>query len=310
MRRTAASSNTRWNPDDIIIPGDFGGFDSPSETRPSREVTSRRFFMKGGFAAVAAAALGGTYVSGRDYAGDLLDGIPSLSVPTCDQPEIVFPVLIDGTHIPLASDGQVAEIRKQLMDIAQTVPRGGVIEFHNLNTSEFSPTRRVSSDCQPGRPDERVWWRESKHQFADGFENYLTNIRSRLNSSVVSVEQASETPLVQGITEVFRSCRERFPRALIHLQVCSDCLQHEKQGPSAYVSDGGRNDLLAQGRSHPLFQQEVMSNTKLTLRVINRGTGLTRYGKTFDEQQSGMMRILSDVYGELTGKPVSVLRIT
>lgn len=310
MRRTVNSSNARWNPDDVVVSGDFGGLDAAFETRSGNAGKSRRSFIAGGVAFATAAAVGGMYVAGRDYAGDLVEGIQIRPSAACAQPGIVVPVLIDGTETPFATAGQVAEIRRQLMDIAQSVPRGSVIEFYTLTTSEFSPIIRILSECQPGRPDEAVWWRESKHELADGHDGYLTRIRSHIDSSVVSVKKASETPLVQGIIEVFRSCRERFPHALIDGHVYSDLLHHKRRGPSAYVSNGGQNDILAQGRNHPLFPQQSMSNAKLTLRVIGRGSRRTRYGKTFDEQQSGMASLLRDTYGELTGQPVSVVRIT
>jgi|GEM_PF-6434619 len=279
------------------------------EEEPAEQETSRRGFLGGMALLLAGGGLGGGLALWPEDGNFELPGI--LPAASCDSPPLaVYAGLFDGTNIPFATPQQMNAIRTQLRtDLLPSINRGQRLEVFGLTSSPFAPAQRVLGACQPGRPDEAWSLFETGRNLEADYLVFEEQALKAFQTAEASVANPTQTPLIRGIAEVINSCRQRYGNVQLHLEVYSDCLQHEKEGPSVYVNRG-RRDILAQGVSHPDIPTDPLPDTHIRFHVIHRAEGKTRHGKTFAEQQERMSLLLSDVYSGLSGNSVQILKIT
>lgn len=286
---------------------DFGGSDIAEG--PTEKGYSRRGFVRG----AALTLVGGGFAGGLALWPeiDAFEWPSVLSGTSCDgPPKAVHVGFFDGTNIPFATPQQMDVIRAQLRtEFLPSVKRGERLEVFSLTSSPFAPVQRILGACQPGRPDEARFTFETGRNLEAEYLAFEELALGAFRAAEVSVPKPSQTPLIRGIAEAITSCRQRYGNVPLHLEVYSDCLVHEKEGPSVYVNRGPR-DILAQGMGHPDIPTDPLPNTHIRFHVIHRAEGRTRHGKTLAEQQERMSQLLRDVYSRLSGVPVQISKIT
>lgn len=268
------------------------------EPKPPSSI-DRRQLLKFGLG--GAALLGGT--------GAILAWapIPDIGDVCKSQPEVVKAILVDPTDREFVSSDQKKNLDKFVLeDLPKDFLSGYRLHIAVLTESPTYPIRLIWDGCSPGRGHAAKRFYQTAELIEKQFQEGFYPPYKQALSSVMHPMADGQTPILTGITQLHKEMRRSYPDARLELHVISDLLQHERHGPSAYVSESSPRSILARGASHPAVPQTQMKDTSISFFVLHRPGRRSASGYDMEVRQQQMMSVCQEIFGSLTSNPVDV----